>query len=242
MFGLPDLNPVKQAFANSPVLRYVAVLVLGIAIGAVFYPTKRIEEKLRIQYEQQISQLKETNQKTVASLQQSLDKSESDSKNLQVTTTQKIAKLTTENSQLKSKKSENYSKIVHPDGTIEIRDIKDSEVDQNQQVVVSIKQEFDQKVKDIETRYAKIHEQRVQQIQQDFSQKEEKYQSTIASLQKDKTVTVNPKSFGIEAGVMTNKDYYGHVTYDIFGPVFLGAGAQFGPTDNAGSVGLGIRF
>lgn len=240
--NLASLSAIKQAVIDSPLLRYALVLIAGIAIGALFYPTKSIEEKLRVQYEQKISQINETNSKTVQNLQESLTKSESSKKQLEVTTSSKIAKLTTENSQLKSKKTETYYKIVHPDGTIEIRSTKASEVDQSNQIITSVKQEFDQKVKDLETKYATIHQQRVQQIQTDFSKKEEKYQETIASLEKDKTVKINAKSFGIEAGIMTNKDYYGHVSYDIFGPIFIGAHGQFGPTDTAGGVGVGIRF
>jgi uncharacterized membrane-anchored protein YhcB (DUF1043 family) len=243
MLGLSDLNAAKQAVLNSPWARYVAVLVLGMAIGAVFYPTKRIEEKLRIQYEQQISQLKETNQKTVESLTQSLNKSESEKKDLEVTTTKKISRLTVENASLKSKKTEKYYKIVHPDGTIEVRDFKEADVDQNSSTITSVKQEFDQKVKDIEMRYAKIHEERVKQLQQDFSQKEEKYQETIASLQKDKTVSVNQKMYGLEVGKLSNGDYYGHVDMTVFGPMFIGVQTQSNfINNNAVGAGIGIRF
>jgi len=187
--------------------------------------------------------LEETHKHTEESLKASLDASQKEKKDLEVTTTTKIAKLTTENSQLKSKKTETYYKIVHPDGTIEIRSQKATETDQSNQIVTSVKQEFDQKVKQLEEKYQAIHKERVQQIQEDFSKKEEKYQETIASLQKDKTVEVNQKKYGVEVGYLSNKDYYGHVNIDVFGPMFLGLQTQTNfSNNNAVGAGIGIRF
>lgn len=242
--NLASLSAMKDAVANSPQwLRYVLVLVAGMAIGAVFYPTKSIEEKLRVEYEQKMTQSEEAHKHVEESLKESLVMSQKESKNLQVTTSSKIAKLTTENSQLKSKKTETYYKIVHPDGTIEIRSQKATETDQSNQVVISVKQEYEQKVKDLETKYATIHKERVQQIQEDFSKKEEKYQETIASLQKDKTVEINAKKYGVEVGYLSNKDYYGHVNIDVVGPIFLGLQTQTNfSNSNAVGAGVGIRF
>ena len=74
MLGLNDFNAAKTALANSPVLRYVLIFVAGLAIGAVFYPTKKVEEKLSQKYEQQISQLNETNKMVTENMQQELSK------------------------------------------------------------------------------------------------------------------------------------------------------------------------
>ena len=42
-------------------VRYILVLIAGIAIGAIFYPTKHIEEELFQKFEQEQSSLKEQN-------------------------------------------------------------------------------------------------------------------------------------------------------------------------------------
>jgi len=242
--NLASLQAMKGALNNSPQwVRYVLVLIVGMAIGAVFYPTKSLEEKLRVEYEQKMTQSEEAHKHVEESLKESLVLSQKQSKDLEVSTSNKIAKLTTENSQLKSKKTETYYKIVHPDGTIEVRSQKATETDQSNQIVVSVKQEYEQKVKELETKYQEIHKERVQALQEDFTRKEEKYQETIASLQKDKTVITNPKKYGVEVGYLSNKDYYGHVNVDVFGPVFLGLHTQTNFLDNnAVGAGIGIRF
>jgi chromosome segregation ATPase len=243
MLGLNDFNAAKTALANSPVLRYVLIFVAGLTIGAVFYPTKKVEEKLSQKYEQQISQLNETNKMVTENMQQELSKVQEENKDLQETTTKKINELTTENSQLKSKTTDKYYKIVHPDGTIEVTDVKESDVDQSNQIVTSIQQEYTQKIKDIETKYAAIHEQRVTAIQKDFSQKEQTYQQTIASLTKSKTVSTNPRTYGLEIGKLSNGDYYGHVDMDVVGPIYIGLQTQSNfLNDSAVGAGVGIRF
>lgn len=238
-----DLKTVKDAVINSPLLRYALVLVTGIAIGAIFYPTKHLEESLRIEYEQKMTQLDESHKAFESTLNESLTRVSNEKKSLELETTKTIAKLTTENSTLKSKKSVNWYKIVHPDGTIEERRQSETQVDQTNQVITSVKEEFTQKVKEIETRYEVIHAQRVTAIKETFDRKEATYKETIAKLSQDKVVDINPKKYGVEIGYLSNKDYYGHVNIDVVGPIFLGLQTQTNFSDNnAVGAGFGIRF
>jgi uncharacterized membrane-anchored protein YhcB (DUF1043 family) len=51
-----------KALIQNEWTRGILVLLLGVTIGVLFYPTKRVEEKLTQKYEQQISALKQEHQ------------------------------------------------------------------------------------------------------------------------------------------------------------------------------------
>ena len=51
---------------------------------------------------------------------------------------------------------------------------------------------------------------------------------------------VNPKKFGIEAGITFRKEIYGHVTYDVWGPVFIGLHGGYIASTSQATAGLGI--
>lgn len=237
---LPTINPA-QLLAN-PWVRYVVILMVGITIGALFYPTKHIEEKLTKIHQEEMAQLNEQHQTQMKSLVDLYAATVKEEKQIKEESDLKINKLTQENSTLKSRMRTSHYKLVKPDGTIEERDFSDSEVDQTQQVVTSIQTEFKQKVDSIEKKWSDIHQQRVTQIQTEFDSKEQSYKKTIDELQKSKTVSVNEKSHGIEAGMMTNKDYYGHATMDLWGPMFIGVHGEVGPANPSVGAGVGIRF
>lgn len=235
------LEKIKAFIEASKAAQLILVLLGGMAIGAIMYPTKHIEERLTKIHQEEIISLKEQHQKELdseheeylslaASYHQYHDESES-----------KISSLTTQITTLKSHQKTAHYKLVKPDGTIEERDFTDTDIDESNTVVTSIQQEFKEKVDSIEKKWEKIHKDRVVQIQKEFSSKEEDYKKTIDELHKEKVVDINKKSFGIEGGILTNKDYYGHVTYDVFGPFFVGAQGQFGLSPAAG-LGVGIRF
>lgn len=224
-------------------VRLVGVLLIGVTIGAIFYPTRRIEEKLTIKHQEEIALLKEQH------LKESTESDEKWVKILEVSITKreesehKISKLTDEVKTLKSKSKNSTYKLVKPDGTIEERTFSESEVDESSRVVTQIQEEFKTKVEQIETRYASIHTERLIIIKKDFDSKESEYKKTIDELQKSKTLTVNEKRFGIEAGILTDKNYYGHASMDLWGPVFAGIHGEIGSNNtNKLGAGLGLRF
>jgi HSP90 family molecular chaperone len=88
------------------------VLIVGITIGALFYPTKRIEEKITKKYEQEISSLKESHSKEVQSLSEKYDASMKESLQYHKESEQKILKLTTEIHTLQSHQKTSYFKVV----------------------------------------------------------------------------------------------------------------------------------
>lgn len=235
------LEQVRDFIKNSQPTQFLLVLLVGVAVGAIFYPTKHIEEREKEKHELETKTLNEQHARELSQLHETLDKTVSDSKQYRSETESKITKLTTENSTLRSRQRVSTYKLVKPDGTIEEKSFTETDVDESKQVVTSIQEEFKQKVASIETKWETIHKDRVAVLQKEFDSKEETYKHQIDELSKEKIVDINKKSFGVEAGVLTSLNYYGHATYDVFGPFFLGLHGQFGPSSAAG-VGLGLRF
>lgn len=223
--------------------RLVGVLLIGITIGALFYPTKKVEEKITQKYEQEISSLKEEHVKLSVESDEKWLKIVNEARIKKEETEHKLTKLTDEIKSLKSKSKVSTYKLVKPDGTIEERTFTENEVDQSSRTVTKIQEEFKQKIESIETKYATIHSERVTNIKKEYDSKESEYKKTIAELTKSKTVSVNEKKFGIEAGMMSNKNYYGHATADLWGPVFVGVHGELGTNnDNKLGAGIGLRF
>lgn len=232
---------IKAFVQASKAAQLVLALLAGMAIGALFYPTKHIEERLDKLHQEEISKVKTEYQQTITNQQESIVKLTEESKEYHRVTEQKITSLTSEVSTLKSHQKTAYYKIVKPDGTIEERNFTETDIDESRTVITSIQQEFKEKVDSIEKKWEQVHKDRVTQIKKEYAAKEEEYKKTIDELHQSKVVDINKKSFGVEGGMLTSKDYYGHVTYDVFGPFFLGLQGQFGPSPAAGA-GVGIRF
>ncbi len=225
--------------------RLVGVLLIGITIGVVFYPTKRIEEKMTQKHQEEITALKEVHSKETQDLVEKYASSLKETKQVREESEAKITKLTSEIKTLQSKQKTATYKLVKPDGTIEERTFTESEVNESSKVVTKIQEEFKTKIEQIETKYATIHAERVAAIKKDFDSKESEYKKTIDELTKSKTVSINEKRFGIEAGITNDKNYYGHATMDVWGPTFVGVHGQVGANGNDANnvgIGLGLRF
>ena len=62
-------------------------------------------------------------------------------------------------------------------------------------------------------------------------------------MESEKIVDINKKVYGLEAGFLSNKNYYMHGNIDVFGPVFIGVHTQTNFTgDFAVGGGVGLRF
>lgn len=240
---LPNLPVIDVAKAwQNPWVRYIVILFIGITVGALFYPTRELKETLNKTHQEEISKLNQQHSQEMQKVNEQVTQLQQDNKQLKIDTDLKISKLTQENTTLKSHTRTVHYKLVKPDGTIEERDFTDSDVDESQQVVTSIQTEFKQKVDAIETKWSQIHKERVAELQKEWDSKEQTYKKQIDTLQFTKSEVVNPKKFGIEAGMMTNKDYYGHATMDLWGPIFIGVQGEAGPSNPSMGAGLGIRF
>ena len=226
--------------------RYVQILLallVGCAIGAVFYPTKHIEERVKEEYQNKLEIERISKEQLRKELTEKVDELQQEKTSLTIETTKTIAKLTYEVKELQSKKKETYYKIVKPDGTIEIRKFKESEVNESTQIITSVREEFDRKITEIEERWKSVHTERVEKLKKDYELKEKAYQEQIAKLESEKITDINPKKYGIEVGALSNRNWYTHANIDVFGPVFIGVHSQTNFTnDFAAGAGVGLRF
>jgi uncharacterized protein YPO0396 len=233
---------MKDLLKNRVVQLGLAVLI-GAAIGALFYPTKRIEERVKQEYQERVETERTEKETLRKQLTEEINELREEKTTLTVETTKTIAKLTYEVRELQSKKKETFYKIVRPDGTIEIRKFKESEVNETTQVITSVREEFDQKIVEIEDRWKRVHTKRVEDLKKDFDSKEKTYKEVIAKLESEKITDINPKKYGLEVGYLSSQQYYFHGNVDVFGPVFIGVHTQtnFG-NEHAVGAGIGLRF
>lgn len=227
---------------NKPAVRYVLVLVVGVAIGALFYPTKHIEERVKTEYQEKLDKQSEESSSKISELREKVSSLSEEKTKIKIESSQKITKLTYQVRELESKKKETFYKIIKPDGTIEEKRYTESEVSETSKVVVKVREEFDRKVTEISERWQRVHKSRVQKLKEEFDKKERDYQARISKMESEKIVDINPKRYGIEAGYTNDNTYYGHVTADVFGPVFIGLHTSVGDDDQRFGAGIGIRF
>jgi hypothetical protein len=225
-------------------VRYVLVLVAGITIGALFYPTKQIEEKLSLKYEQTIASINEKNGQELEKQNSKYEKLQEEFNSYQSQAETKISSLTKQISNLKSKSKEKYVKIIHPDGTVEIRKDTENESSSETTTVTQVEEEYKQKIETLNKQWESTVESKTSELKKEFSSKEQQYEKTIQDLKSSKTVSVNSKRFGIDVGIMSDKSYYGGVNADLWGPLYLNLEANINTPESSNKVGagVGIRF
>lgn len=224
-------------------------LVVGITVGAIFYPQKSIEEKVREQVKQEYELKIEESEKRHASeskeLQAKLETEQKSHREYQEEASRKIEKLVQENSTLKQSMKKQKLKIVKPDGTIVEKEIEESNSEATHTVITQVKEEFSRKIKEIEDRYKKVHEERVAKLKADFDEELKKAKSETKTVEVirevERRVEVNKKSLRPEIGATTDKDIYLHGTYNLWGPTFIGGGVS-GTDKGFGEARIGLGF
>lgn len=235
------LDKIKQFIKENEAARLFAALLVGAIIGVIFYPTKSIQEKEKQKHEQELVLLKQKHSVELTSNQEKINNLKEENLSLKMDSEKRISSLNSQIRDLKSKQKTAYFKIVRPDGTIEIKKFTESEIDESNKVVSKIQEEYKQKVELLEKKWETIHQERVSLLKKEFEDKETAYKKTISQLEYERKIETNKKDFGIEAGISTDKTYYGHATYTFLGPLFLGMDVDFSNPMRAGA-GLGIRF
>ena len=231
------VNLVK---ASRP-LQFALVFLAGGIVAAVFYPTKHIEEKLKQTFDQQTSVLKQEHDKELSKEEEKVTQLTKEYSSYRETTDNKINSLTTQVTTLKLHQKKTYYKIVHPDGTVEVRASTDTDSEENQQVSQQVQEEYQKKLESDITKLESIQADKIASLQKSWDTKEQDYTHQIATLEQSKVIDINPKNLTVDVGVLTSKDYYGHVTYGILGPIIFGLQGQFGASSAAGA-GLGLKF
>jgi hypothetical protein len=236
-----NFNPIVDLVKSSKPLQLVLVFIAGGVVAVVFYPTKQIKETIAKTYQQQIQTIQQQNAQTVATQQATYQALSSEYSNYKTQTDSKISDLTTQVSDLKTHTKVTIVKVVHPDGTVEEKEVAENDTDSTDEVSQQMQSEWQQKTDQAVQTVTQQYQQQISALQSQWSSKEAQYQSTISTMQETKTVTTNPKNFGISAGLLTDGGYYGNVTYDVWGPFFISGLGEFGPHSTAGA-GIGIRF
>lgn len=222
--------------------RYIIILLVGIAVGAIFYPSKEvsIEEKLRL--ESEITKLKKEKKEIKIDYENKLAIKEQISKEYKKDSESKLSSLRQENTVLKQKAKEKTLKIIKPDGTIVEETIKEYQTEIISKVVTEIKQEFKEKIQLIENKWKKIHEQRVTKIRDNYVYQLEEKDKKIRQYELNKVVKINQRKFGISLGYLGNNEYFSSVQYDMFGPMFLDLHLGGNNNNTRAGIGIGVRF
>jgi hypothetical protein len=222
-------------------LQFALVFVAGGIVAALFYPTKQIKETMQQTFQSQISTLNQQHSKELETQQESFQKQTEELTQTNKQLTSKVSELTTQVTNLKSHQQKAYSKITHPDGTIEVKYSSEKDSAEQSESSTERQTEIDQAVSQNTTKLTQQFQQQMDSKQQEWDSKEKSYQTQISTLTQSKSVTINPKNFTLDVGGLTSGDYYGHVTYDVWGPFIIGLQAEFGASSAAGA-GIGLRF
>ena len=220
------MKPVIQYIKDNAWARYVLLFVAGIAIGAIFYPSKTIIKEVKVEDTTRIERLEKELTNTKEKYEEKLTQKQEENKTLEITMNKKVESLTSEIRVLQSKIKTSYYKLVKPDGTIEERQFTESEVNESTQVVQSIREEFTQKILEIENRWMTIHRERVTAIEIQHAKEVTEFTEKIKKLEQYEKIEINKRSTQFELGFLSNKNYYLHVTRDLFGPIFIGVHTQ----------------
>lgn len=222
----------------------VIALLVGMAIGAIFYPSKSITREVVSKYEEKIERLENEKRDIEFKSQTELFNKEVQFSQKKSELQNKISSLTTENTRLKRKTKETMIKIIKPDGTITEKSYKESDTEIVSQIVIDIKQEFTEKVTSIENKWKDVHEKRVVAIKDKYDKQLSEKQHIIDEYRKRETIKINERKFGVSLGYTNYDKYFSSISYDVFGPFFLDLHLESdsGFRDSGAGVGIGFRF
>jgi hypothetical protein len=218
--------------------KMASALLLGMAIGVIFYPTKIATEKetskLKETYNLKITEMKKQSEEDSYKYLGQLSILEESKKTLEQETAKKVESLTQENRSLKQSSKKQKFKLVKPDGTIIEREMEQSQSEEVLSVITSVREEFNQKVKSIEDRWKKVHEERIVEMNKKFEidiEKTRSEQKVVEKIvEKVKIVESNKKKLRPELGLSYNENSevngYFHMSYPIVGPIFVGGGTS----------------
>ena len=222
---------------NNHQIRLLITFVAGIASGVLFYPTSSIVEKEKVkiksEYELKLSELESKRSEDILSLQNKLETQEEVNRQYTDSLIKKMDSLVTENRQLKSSKKVSRFKLVKPDGTVVEKELEESNSEEVTSILVEVKEEFTRRITAIEAKWKKIHEERILDLKKKYDEELQRAREEKNKLNKESDKEIiednNKKKLRSEIGLsLDERDYYwyNHMSYTIFGPLFLGGGAS----------------
>ena len=242
---------IKRILQNR-YLQLVLVLLLGITIGALFYPTKTIEERVEketsLKYDKKISEINAKHSQKEEELRLKAVSEENARKTFEKETSKKLTMLTTENRELRESSKKKRFKLVKPDGTIIEREYEETNSEEISSVVTEIREEFDEKIKSTEEKWKKVYKERLVKIKEKqdsiVAKLEEEHKIEIEKLKSEKTVRVNEKSFRLGLGYTSDKEFRIDGSYTLWGPFSIGSSVDLDPSNpsSSGEVSVGVGF
>ena len=227
-------------------------LLVGITLGAIFYPTKTVEERVKKElstlHEKEIKTLEEVNSATLQRKQEQFSFMENKFKQSEEESDAKLYKLTVENRQLKQQSSKSKFKLIKPDGTIIEKEYEESKSEEITSIVTEVRNEFNKKVSSIENNWKEIHQKRVDELKQEYEQKlltqSKEVKIVKEKVEVERIVKINDKKLNTELGYSSDDKFYTHLGYTLWGPVMIGAGVATTKDlkEPEGRIGLGIRW
>lgn len=240
---------VKQLLSNRWV-QLILALLIGVIVGALFYPTKTIEERVKretaLEYESRINSLKESYESKQKVIQDNLKKEQESFRSYKSETSSKIAKLTEENRRLTESSKRQRFKLVKPDGTIIEKEYEENNREEVTSIVTEIRQEFKEKIEETEQKWKKAYKERLVSIKEKLDKREallkEEHRKEIEKLEKERIVKVNEKKFRVAAGYTTDKDVRVQGGYTLWGPFSIESGIDYREGEVEGFLGVGFGF
>ena len=232
---------VKEVLKNGYV-QLALTFVAGLVIGALFYPSRTIVKEVKIEDTTRIEKLQHEKDSMELNHKEQINAMQEAMRNTQHEYTQQIDKLTSQIRTLKSKSKTSYYKIVKPDGTVEIRKETSNDTEESEQLAQTYKQQYEEKLKEVETKWQTISEQKVEQVKQVYEEKIKSLEIEHHDEDRYSKEEINKRSTGFEVGYLSSKNYCLHVDRDVFGPVYFGVHGEMGPAGSAAGAGFGMRW
>ena len=239
-------------FLKNKWVQLVLAFVIGAGIGVILYPSKTTEFREKIHTLEETVKVKEKyleeNKGLLTKITQQLEEERNSLKDFKEDTSIKIESLRTENSSLKRFAKRKKFRIVKPDGTIIEKEFEETSSEEVTSVVTEVRQEFDRKVRSIESKWKKIHKARVSEIKATYEkkllEKDIEIRYVEKKVEREKIVQVNEKKLRTGLGYSTDNKIYTHFSYPFWGPVFVGGGfsADISGKEPEARIGLGISW
>lgn len=196
-----------------PYILGIALAVSGILVGYFLSPTQSIKRELR--------EVKETHAKEMETLREDIVQQGQSQGIYEEIASRTIDNLTVTNTELRASMKRRRFKLVKPDGTIIEKEWEESETQKSTQIVTQIREEFNTKIKSVETKWKSVHIRRIKKIKKEYEEKLSKVQV--------ETIEINKKNLRPEIGVTSSIDVYLHASYPLWGPVFISGGVSYDP-------------
>jgi hypothetical protein len=221
----------------------LGVAVLVGALATVFlYPTKTIEQNVADEYQLIIDRKVKEQKDITTQVQKLLDEQTSKNSTLESQYRQLVTEFNSKITEMQSHRVETTHTITRPDGSSETWTSLETQDSMTEKIISELKSDYESKLKQSESDWSK-------KLETEVTKTSEQYKIQIAELQKElathnesTVTTINAKKLGVEVGATSEFRGYVHATYDLWGPIFVGAHVEGNRTNTSAGGGLGIRF